>query len=143
MSTTRKYTLPELKQMMRDNGIIGVTLMNKPEMLQKLNNFGLVPDEALIVKKEKKTAVKKKEKVKVDCIRNNPIKVLVTDVETGLEMVYPSIYKSSRELRCSTTQIFWMNGKVLRNKYKINILYSRPLGDDGIVPVNKSEKVAE
>ena len=39
--------------MIRDNGIIGVTLMNKPAMLQKLNNLGLVPDEALIVKRRK------------------------------------------------------------------------------------------
>ena len=143
MSTTRKYTLPELKQMMRDNGIIGVTLLNKPEMLQILNNFGLVPDEALIVEKTKKTAVKKKVKVKADCMRNNPIKVLVTDVETGLETVYPSIYKSSRELGCSTTQIFLMNGQVLRNKFKINILYSQPVGDDSLVPVSKSEKAAK
>ena len=40
--------------MMTDNGIIVVTLMNKLEILQKLNNLGLVPDEALIVKKDKK-----------------------------------------------------------------------------------------
>ena len=105
--------------MMRDNGIIGVTLMNKPEILQKLNNFGLVPNKALIVEKEKKMAMKKKVKVKVDCIRNNPIKMLVTDVETGLETVYPSIYKSSRELGCSTTQIILMNGQVLRNNIKL------------------------
>ena len=129
--------------MMRDNGIIGVTLMNKPEMLQKLNNFGLVPDEAFIVEKKKKTAVKKKVKVKVDCIRNNPIKVLVTDVETGLDTVYSSIYKCSREVGCSTTQIFLMNGQVLRNKYKINILYSQLVGDDSVFPVSKSEKAAE
>ena len=117
--------------------------MNKPEMLQKLNNFGLVPDEAFIVEKKKKTAVKKKVKVKVDCIRNNPIKVLVTDVETGLDTVYSSIYKSSREVGCSTTQIFLMNGQVLRNKYKINILYSQLVGDDSVFPVSKSKKAAE
>ena len=105
MSTKRKYSLPELKQMMRDNGIIRVTLINKPEILQRLNNLGLVPDEALIVKKKKKTAVTKV-KVKVDCNRNKPKKVLVTDVETGLETVYSSIYQSSRALGCSTMQIF-------------------------------------
>ena len=110
MSTTRKYSLPELKQMMRDNGIIGVTLMNKSEMLQRQNNLGLVPDEAIIiVKKEKKTTVTKV-KVRVDCNRNKPKKVLVTDVETGLETVYPSIYQSSSALGCSTTQIFLKNG---------------------------------
>ena len=138
MCTTRKYSLPELKQMMRDNGIIGVTLINKPEILQRLNNLGLVPDEALVVKKEKKTTVTKV-KVKVDCNRNKLKKVLVTDVETGLETVYPSIYQSSRAIRCSTTQIFLKNGQVLNKRYKIDILDSQPVGDDSVLPVIKSE----
>ena len=124
--------------MMRDNGIIGVTLINKPEILQRLNNLGLVPDEALVVKKEKKTTVTKV-KVKVDCNRNKLKKVLVTDVETGLETVYPSIYQSSRAIRCSTTQIFLKNGQVLNKRYKIDILDSQPVGDDSVLPVIKSE----
>ena len=124
--------------MMRDNGIIGVTLMNKSEMLQRLHNLGLVPDKALIVKKEKKTTVTKV-KVKVDCNRNKPKKVLVTDVETGLETVYPSIYQSSRALGCSTTQIFLKNGQVLNKRYKIAIVGSQPVGDDSVVPVIKLE----
>ena len=92
--------------------------MNKPEMLKRLNNLGLVPDEALIVKKEKKTTVTKV-KVKVDCNRNKPKKVLFTDVETGLETVYPSVYQSSRALGCPTTQIFLKNGQVLNKRYKM------------------------
>ena len=138
MCTTRKYSLPELKQMMTDNGIIGVTLINKPEIIQRLNNLGLVPDEALVVKKEKKTTVTKV-KVKVDCNRNKLKKVLVTDVETGLETVYPSIYQSSRAIRCSTTQIFLKNGQALNKRYKIDILDSQPVGDDSVLPVIKSE----
>ena len=124
--------------MMTDNGIIGVTLINKPEIIQRLNNLGLVPDEALVVKKEKKTTVTKV-KVKVDCNRNKLKKVLVTDVETGLETVYPSIYQSSRAIRCSTTQIFLKNGQALNKRYKIDILDSQPVGDDSVLPVIKSE----
>ena len=138
MSTTRKYSLPELKQMMRDNGIIGVTLMNKPKMLQRLHNLGLVPAEALIVKKEKKTTVTQV-KVKVDCNRYKPKKVLVTDIETGLETVYPSIYQSSRALGCSKTQLFLKNGQVLNKRYKIDIVGNQLVGDDSVVPVFKSE----
>ena len=142
MSTARKYSLPELKQMMRNNGIIEVTLMNKPEMLQRLHNLGLMPDEALIVKKEKKTTVTKV-KDKVDYNRNKPKKVLVTDVETGLETVYPAIYQFSRALGCSTTQIFLKNGQVLNKRYKIDIVGSQPVGDDSVVPVIKSERAVE
>ena len=92
--------------------------MNKPKMLQRLNNLGLAPDEALVMKKEKKTTVTKA-KVKVDCNRNKPKKMLVTDVETGLETVYPSIYQSSRAIGCSMTQIFLKNGQVLNKRYKL------------------------
>ena len=127
---------------MRNNGIIGVTLMNKPEMLQRLHNLGLMPDEALIVKKEKKMTVTKV-KDKVDYNRNKPKKVLVTDVETGLETVYPSIYQSSRSLGCSTTQILLKNGQVLNKSYKIDIVGSQPVGDDSVVPIIKSEWAVE
>ena len=67
MSTAKKYSLPRLKQIMRDNQIKGVTLMNKPEMLEKLNKLGLVPNEAL----EKKATVKM---TNSDCSPNKPKK---------------------------------------------------------------------
>ena len=43
--------------------------MNRPEILAKLNKFGLVPDEVLTVKMEKKTTVKEA-KIKVDFNHN-------------------------------------------------------------------------
>ena len=79
-----------------------------------------------------------KVKLKVDCNRKKTKKVPVTDVETGLETVYLSIYQSSRALGCSTTQIFLKNGQVLNKKYKIDIVGSQPVGDDSVFPVIKS-----
>ena len=80
-----------------------------------------------------------KVKVKVDCNRNKPKKVLVTDVETGLETVHPSIYQSSRALGCSTMQIFLKNGQILNKKYKIDIVGSQLVSDDSVVSVIKLE----
>ena len=80
-----------------------------------------------------------KVKLKVDCNRKKTKKVLVTDVETGLETVYLSIYQSSRALGCSTTQIFMKNCQVLNKKYKIDIVGSQSVGDDSVFPVIKSE----
>ena len=37
MSSAKKHSHSRLKQIMRDNKIKGFTLMNKPEMLEKLN----------------------------------------------------------------------------------------------------------
>ena len=89
--------------------------MNKPEMLEKLNKLGLVPNEAL----EKKTTQKKTNN---DYSRYKPIKVIVKDLKTGHETKYPSIYKAARALDCSTTQIYHRNGKLLSNRYNIDIV---------------------
>ena len=115
MPTAKKCSLPRLKQIMRDNQIKGVTFMNKPEMLEKVNKLGLVPNKAL----EKKTTVKI---TNSDCSRNKPRKVIVKDVVTELETEYPYIYKAARALDCSTTQIYHRNGKLLSNRYNIEIV---------------------
>ena len=57
MFTAKKYSLPRLKQIMRDNKIKGITLMNKPEMLEKLIKLGLARNEALVAKSEKKATM--------------------------------------------------------------------------------------
>ena len=119
MSTAKKYSLPRLKQIMRDNKIKGVNLMNKPEMLEKLNKLGLVPTEVLVAKSEKKAMMKE---TNSDCSRNNPRKVIVKDLETGLETEYSSIYQVALALDCSTTRIYHRNGKLLSNRYKIDIV---------------------
>ena len=77
MSTAKKYSLSGLKQIMRDNKIKGVTLMNKPEMLEALNKLDFVPNEAL----EKKKTLKD---TKNYCNRNKPRKVIAKYFETGL-----------------------------------------------------------
>ena len=119
MSTAKKYPLPRLKQIMRDNKIKGVTFMNKLEMLKKLNRLGLVPNEVFVAKSEKKATMKE---VNSDCSRNNLRKVIVKDLETGLETEYSSIYKAARALDCPTMQIYYRNGKLLSNRYKIDIV---------------------
>ena len=104
---------------MRDNKIKEVTRVNKPEVLEKLNKLGLVPNEVLVAKSEKKTAMKE---INSDCSRNNPRKVIVIDFETGLKTEYPSIYKAARAFDCTTTQIYHRNGKLLSNRNKIDIV---------------------
>ena len=54
-------------------------------------------------------------KQSVDSNRNKLKKVIVTNIETGLETVYSLIYKSSGALECSTTQNFFLNGQLLKD----------------------------
>ena len=120
MSNTKKYSLPALKQIMKENEIKGRTIMNKPEILKLLHERGLVPDEALVKpEKPSKEIASKYEFTR--SIRNNPKKVIIKDIETGTETEYPSIYRVSRTLGCSTKTIAVNNGKIWKKRFKIDV----------------------
>lgn len=109
-----RYSLPELKQMMKDNGLKGWTTMNKPDILKLLHDKGLVPDDALVKEVSPKHDFTKS-------IRCNPKKVIITDVETGIVTEFPSLYRASRTLGCSIKGLTGNDGKIWRSKYEITI----------------------
>lgn len=115
-----RYSLPELKQIMKDNKIKGSTIMNKPEILKLLHERGLIPDEAL-VQQEKPVKDISPKYAFTRLTRRNPKKVHIKDVETGIVTEYPSIYRASKTLRCSTRGLTDNNGKIFREKYEITI----------------------
>ena len=43
-----RFSVPDLKKIMKENNIKGATTMNKPEILKLLRERDLVPAEALI-----------------------------------------------------------------------------------------------
>ena len=51
----------------------------------------------------------------------NPRKVSLEDVKTGEIKTFPTIYKAGKFIDHSPQTIVYWNGKVWRNKYKINI----------------------
>ena len=71
-----RYSLPELKQIMKDNMIKGTTTMNKPEILKLLHGMGLIPDEALIQQEKPANAVSPKYEFTKN-IRRNPKRLLL------------------------------------------------------------------
>lgn len=116
-----QYSLPELKQIMKDNKIKGITIMNKPEIVKLLVERGLISE--ITLKKPEKIVKEINSKYDfIRFIRNNPKKVVITDLETGIETEYPSIYKASRALGCATTPITKNNGKVWRERYEIKVI---------------------
>jgi hypothetical protein len=121
MPAVIRYSLPELKQMMKDNKIRGFTTMNKPDILKLLNEKGLVQDDALVQQEKLVKEVSPKHEF-TKSIRCNPKTVIIKDVETGLETKYPSLYRASRTLGCSVKGITGNNGKVWKEKFEITIL---------------------
>lgn len=121
MPAVIRYSLPELKQIMKDNKLQRGTTMNKPEILKLLHEKGLVPDGALIQQeKHVKDVLPKYEFTK--SIRCNPKKVIIKEIETGTETEYHSLYRASRTIGCSIKGITNNNGKILKEKYEIKIL---------------------
>ena len=115
------YSLPELKQIMRDNKIKGLSMMNKPEILKLLHEKGLVSDEAL-VQKEKKPVKDVSSKFEfTKSIRCNPKKVLIKDLSTDVETEYPSLYKAAKAINYDAKTITRSNGRTLKEKYEIKI----------------------
>ena len=106
------YSLPELKQIMRDNKLEGCSAMNKPEILKLLNEKGLVEDAAL-VQKEKKKPVKDILSMFefTKTIRCNPKKVFIKDLSTGIETEYPSLYRAAKTINYDPKTITRCNGE--------------------------------
>ena len=121
MPAISRYSLTELKTMMKENGLKGWTTMNKSDILKLLNEEGLVPDEAL-VKQEKLVKVISPKYEFTKSIRCNPKKVIIKELETGVSTEYPSLYRASRTLRCSVKGLKGNNGKTWKGKYEIKIV---------------------
>ena len=113
----QRYSLPELKQMMRDNQLKGWSTKNKPEILKLLHEKGLVSDEALV--KPVKVISPNYEFAK--CKRLNPKKITIIDLNTGVETEYPSVYRASKTIGVAPTTIARCYGKTLKGKYEIKL----------------------
>lgn len=120
---TKKYLLPELKQMIKDNKIKGITIVNKPEILKFLIERGLVPVEALAKPvKSVKENDPKYEHFRLKLLCNNLRKVIIKDLKTGIETEYPSIYRTSQTFGWSTRINLNNNDKVWKGRYEIKVV---------------------
>ena len=114
------YSLPELKQIMRDNQLKGWSTTNKPE-IKLLHEKGLVPDEAL-VKHEKPVKAVSSSYEFAKYIWLNPKKITINDLHTGVKTEYPSVYKASKATGISSVAIVRYYGKTLKGKYEIKLI---------------------
>ena len=108
--------LQELQKLMKDNNIKGVSHLNKPEIIEKLIEYKVLPEDY----NDKQPQVK----VKDDKyhIRNNPRSVDIFDRETGEIATFSSMYKAGRSLGQSARLIDAYGGKIWRNRYEIKVV---------------------
>ena len=122
----------ELKKLLKENKIHFFTYWSKQKLMELAKINDLLPKEEPKIEEPKKEEPKKEpelEKLKyvnyerLRNIRHKPIKVILKDVETEEEQIYPSIYKAAQFLDQSPQTVrYWGKKKGIWNKkYRIII----------------------
>src|SRR5688572_18399263 len=117
--------LPELKELMKQHNIRGHSYLNKPQMISRLVEKGVLTLEVVENWKQPPKITSKDEKYdRLKRIRTHPRRVEILDRETGLIDSYSSMYKAAKALNQSAGVITMFNGKVYKKRYEIKVLES-------------------
>src|ERR1043165_6635554 len=116
--------LPELKELMKHK-ISGGSYLNKPELIARLIENGVLTREDVESWKQPPKVTSKDEKYeRLKHIRTHPRCVEIFDRETGKTETYPSMYKAAKTFNQHSRLITMCNGKVYKNRYEIKVLES-------------------
>src|SRR6188768_34117 len=117
--------LPELKELMKQHNIRGHSYLNKPQMISRLVEKGVLTLEVVENWKQPPKVTSKDEKYdRLKRIRTHPRRVEILDRETGLIDSYSSMYKAAKALNQNAGVITMFNGKVYKKRYEIKVLES-------------------
>ena len=117
--------LPELKELMKQHNIRGYSYLNKPEMISRLIEKGVLTLEVVENWKQPPKVTSKDEKYdRLKRIRTHPRRVEILDRETGVVVSYSSMYKAAKALNQNVGVITIFNGKVYKKRYEIKVLDS-------------------
>ena len=115
----------ELRKLLKDNGVCAYTYWGKDKLidLAKINNLLPEPKEPKPEPEPEPEEPKKISWQKLKQIRNRPVNVKLIDVDTGEEIIFPSIYKASQYLDKSpqTIRHYGRRKGIWNKKYQIII----------------------
>ena len=115
----------ELRKLLKDNGVCAYTYWGKDKLidLAKINNLLPEPKEEVPEPEPEPEEPKKISWQKLKQIRNRPVNVKLIDVNTGEEIIFPSIYKASQYLDKSpqTIRHYGRRKGIWNKKYQIII----------------------
>src|SRR5688572_23135832 len=117
--------LPELKELMKQHNIRGHSYLNKPLMISRLVEKGVLTLDVVENWKQPPKVTSKDEKYdRLKRIRSHPRRVEILDRETGVVDSYSSMYKAAKALNQNAGVITMFNGKVYKKRYEIKVLES-------------------
>ena len=108
----------ELKTILKENKIHSYTCWDKKRLIDLVNEHGFLSKTEL--EKEKSKDIKYD---RSKTIKQNSRKVMLEDIETGEIKTFPSIYKAAKFIDQAPMMVYYWNGKVWNNKYKVVIQY--------------------
>ena len=115
----------ELRKLLKDNGVCAYTYWGKDKLIDlvKINNLLPEPKEEVPEPEPEPEEPKKISWQKLKQIRNRPVNVKLIDVNTGEEIIFPSIYKASQYLDKSpqTIRHYGRRKGIWNKKYQIII----------------------
>jgi len=106
--------LPELKKLMKDKNIKGISYLNKNEIIQRLIEYKVLPEDYV----DRQPKVKVKDNGDKYRIRNNPRPVEIFDRETGETVTFPFMYKAGRSLDKSARLMDAYDGKMMEGQIR-------------------------
>src|SRR5688572_26752022 len=113
----------ELKELMKQHNIRGSSYLNKPGMISRLIEKGVLTLEVVDKWTQPPKVTSKDEKYdRLKGIRNHPRRVEILDRETGLVGSYPSMYKAGQAFNQNSRLIARYDGKVYKKRYEIKVL---------------------
>ena len=104
----------ELKQILKENKICFCSYLDKKRLIALVNEHDLLPKKWLEKEKSKDP---KYDRLKT--IKENPRKVSLEDIKTGEIKTFPSIYKAAKFIDQAPMTVYFWDGRVWKNKYKI------------------------
>ena len=110
----------ELREILYANKIKGYSHYTKKQLIEFLEERGMMPKEKPKPEKPKKEIDPKY--ARLATIKNNPRRVTLKDIETEEELEFPSIYKAAQFLKRNPNLILFWNGRVWNNLYEIKIM---------------------
>ena len=117
--------LPELKELMKQHNIRGSSYLNKPGIISRLIEKGVLTLEVVENwKRPPKVTSKDAKYDRLKGIRTHPKRVEIFDMETGEIASYPSMYKAGKALNQNSRLIARYDGKVYKKRYEIKVLES-------------------
>jgi hypothetical protein len=115
--------LPELQELMKQHKIPGSSYLNKPEMISRLIDKGVLTREEVDKDKRPPKVTSKDPKYdRLKHIRTHPRRTEILYLETGETVSYPSMYKAAKSIGRSSRIIAMFDGKPsYLKRYKITV----------------------